>query len=61
MDLDPDAEAEICFQKELFSPVLAQINLPGRDTAEFLHNAVRFCNEKLYGTLGLTILIHPKT
>jgi aldehyde dehydrogenase (NAD(P)+) len=59
--LDPNAEAELCFQKELFSPVLAQIDLPGRDTAEFLHNAVRFCNEKLYGTLGMTILIHPKT
>jgi aldehyde dehydrogenase (NAD(P)+) len=59
--VDPEAEAEICFQKELFSPVLAQIDLPGRDTAEFLHNAVRFCNEKLYGTLGMTILVHPET
>jgi len=61
VDLNPGAEAELCFQKELFSPVLAQVDLPGRDTAEFLHNAVRFCNKKLYGTLGLTILIHPKT
>ncbi len=61
LGIDPDAEAELCFQKELFSPVLAQIDLPGRDTAGFLHNAVRFCNEKLYGTLGASILIHPKT
>ena len=61
VDMDPNAEAELCFQKELFSPVLAQINLPGRDASEFLHNAVRFCNEKLYGTLGVTILIHPQT
>ncbi len=26
-----------------------------------MRNAVQFCNEKLYGTLGVTILIHPKT
>jgi len=59
--LDPDTGNEFCFQKELFSPVLAQTSLPGRDAAEFLHNAVQFCNEKLYGTLGATILIHPAT
>ena len=59
--VDPNAVGEICFQKELFSPVLAQTSLPGRDTADFLRNAVRFCNEKLYGTLGATVIIHPKT
>jgi aldehyde dehydrogenase (NAD(P)+) len=59
--LDPNAENEICFQKEFFSPVFAQTSLPGKDAAEFLRNAVQFCNEKLYGTLGATILIHPKT
>ena len=59
--VNPDAEAELCFQKELFSPVLAQIDLPGRDAAEFFNNAVRFSNEKLYGSLGATILVHPKT
>ena len=33
----------------------------GETTLDFLHNAVQFCNEKLYGTLGVTILVHPKT
>jgi len=61
LGLDPQAGEELCFQQELFSPVLAQIDLPGKNNADFLHNAVRFCNEKLYGTLGATILIHPKT
>jgi aldehyde dehydrogenase (NAD(P)+) len=59
--LDPNAENELCFQKEFFSPVFAQTSLPGQDPAEFLRNAVQFCNEKLYGTLGVTVLIHPKT
>jgi aldehyde dehydrogenase (NAD(P)+) len=59
--LDPKTDNEYCFQKEFFGPVFAQTNLPGRDAAEFLRNAVQFCNEKLYGTLGATILIHPGT
>jgi aldehyde dehydrogenase (NAD(P)+) len=59
--LDPNAADELCFQKELFCTVLAETSLPGRDAAEFLSNAVKFCNEKLYGTLGATILIHPRT
>jgi aldehyde dehydrogenase (NAD(P)+) len=59
--VDPNAKNEICFQKEFFSPVFAQTSLPGKEAAEFLHNAIHFCNEKLYGTLGATILIHPKT
>ncbi len=60
-NLDPNAENESCFQKEFFCPVFAQTSLPGRDAAEYLHNAIQFCNEKLYGTLGATILIHPRT
>jgi aldehyde dehydrogenase (NAD(P)+) len=60
-NLDPNADNEICFQKEYFGPICAETNLPGRDTKEFLRNAVKFCNEKLYGTLGATILIHPRT
>jgi aldehyde dehydrogenase (NAD(P)+) len=59
--VDPDAENELCFQKEFFSPVFAVTSLPGADACEFLQNAVRFCNEKLYGTLGVSILIHPRT
>jgi aldehyde dehydrogenase (NAD(P)+) len=59
--LDPDSANEICFQKEFFGPILAQTSLPGKDAAEFLRNAVQFCNEKLYGTLGATVIIHPKT
>ena len=59
--LDPLKENEVCFQREFFSPVFAETSLPGRDAAEFLANAVQFCNQKLYGTLGVTLLIHPKT
>ena len=56
-----DAEDEYCFVEELFNQVLAQVSLPGDTSSEYLQNAVTFCNEKLQGTLGATIIIHPET
>lgn len=60
-DLDPTAENESCFQEELFGQILAQIYLPGDTPSVFLQNAVRFANDRLYGTLGANIIVHPKT
>lgn len=50
-----------CFNSEVFGTVFAQISLPGNDAASFLRNAVDFCNQRLMGTLGASIIIHPKT
>ncbi|MGD1065664.1 MAG: aldehyde dehydrogenase family protein [Vulcanimicrobiaceae bacterium] len=55
------ANDEPFFREELFAPVLAQTALPGDDPETFLRNAVAFCNERLAGTLGASILIHPRT
>lgn len=59
--IDADVEDRHCFSEEFFGPTLALTSLPGDTPSEFLQNAVRFCNDQLYGTLGATILIHPKT
>jgi aldehyde dehydrogenase (NAD(P)+) len=59
--LDPHADQEYCFTTECFGPVYAQTSLPGSDPAEYLRQAVRFCNDKLQGTLGVTLIIHPQT
>lgn len=59
--LDAYAKDEVCFKEEFFGGVLAQTGLPGSDASEFLENAIKFCNEKLSGTLGANIIIHPKT
>ena len=59
--LDAHAAAEPLFGSEAFGPVLAQTALPGADAAAFLRNAVAFCNDRLHGTLGAAILIHPRT
>ncbi|HXI84656.1 MAG TPA: aldehyde dehydrogenase family protein [Verrucomicrobiae bacterium] len=60
-NLDPAATDEYCFTEEVFGPVYAQTSLPCKTPAEFLRRAVSFCNDTLRGTLGVTILIHPRT
>ena len=55
------AEPEYAFTTEFFASALAVTRLPGADAATFLDAAVDFCNERLAGTLGMSILIHPKT
>jgi acyl-CoA reductase-like NAD-dependent aldehyde dehydrogenase len=55
------AEPEYAFTTEFFASALAVTRLPGDDPGAFLDAAVDFCNERLAGTLGMSILIHPKT
>ena len=66
--LIPDVPAQDgthAFTEEFFAGALAVTKLPGGrgddDAAEWLDRAVDFCNESLAGTLGMTILIHPRT
>jgi aldehyde dehydrogenase (NAD(P)+) len=59
--LDPTNDEEYCFRNEFFSNVLAVTSLPGKTAAEYLDRAVSFANDKLWGTLGVTLLIHPRT
>lgn len=60
-DVDPGEEAATAFREEAWCSIVAQTSLPGADAAEFLGNAVRFCNETLWGTLNACLIIHPKT
>ncbi|PPK92325.1 aldehyde dehydrogenase family protein [Kineococcus xinjiangensis] len=60
-DLDPAAPDEPAFTTEYFAPTLGVTRLPGADPGEFLRAAVRFCNERLAGDLGATLLVDPAT
>ena len=60
-NLDPATTDEYCFTEEVFGPVFAQTSLSGKSATEFLRRAVSFCNGVLRGTLGVTILVHPRT
>jgi aldehyde dehydrogenase (NAD(P)+) len=50
-----------CFRDEAFGGVLSETRLPGADARDFLAKAVAFCNDRLWGTLGANLLIHPST
>lgn len=60
-NLDPDAEEEIAFNTESFNSVFAEVALPAASTVEYLQAAVRFCNERLWGSLGASLIVHPKS
>ena len=57
--LNPDAE-HYGFLNEFFAPAMVTTSLRG-DAGEFLRRAVDFCNDKLYGTLSVNLIVHPKT
>lgn len=59
VNVDASSSAQ-AFEIEAFSSLLAVTTLPG-DTREFLESAVAFANDRLWGTLGGNIVIHPKT
>lgn len=46
---------------EVFGSALGVVRLPGDTPAEFLRHAVDFANDKLPGTLGATLIVHPRT
>jgi len=46
---------------EVFGPALGIKELDGTDAEKFLIEAIEYANDKLWGTLGANILIHPKT
>ncbi len=59
-DLDPGS-GDAAFAVEAFGATLAETLLPGDEPATFLREAVTFCNERLWGTLGANIIVHPAT
>lgn len=59
--LSPDATDEIAFDTESFNGVFAEVAIETSGTPEFLTAAVRFCNERLWGTLGASLIVHPSS
>ncbi|MFB6550754.1 aldehyde dehydrogenase family protein [Streptomyces sp. NPDC056405] len=55
---DPD---DPMLTDEVFASALGVVRLPGDDVPDFLRAATEFANERLPGTLGATLLVHPRT
>jgi aldehyde dehydrogenase (NAD(P)+) len=60
IDLPAGEDATALEQTEFFAPVLGVVSVPGTGS-EFLRAAVEHANEKLAGTLGVNVLIDPRT
>jgi len=58
-DLDAADREERAFRIEPFCSVLSETPLQSDDPIEFLAEAVRFANDRLWGTLVATIVVHP--
>jgi acyl-CoA reductase-like NAD-dependent aldehyde dehydrogenase len=60
--LEVERDDPLAFRTESFCGVMAETALDApRSVPDYLDAAVEFCNERLWGTLSATILIHPRT
>ena len=59
--LDPRSEEEAAFRTEPFCSVLSQTSLEAVDAEAFLAEAVRFVNERVWGTLSATVVVSPQS
>jgi aldehyde dehydrogenase (NAD(P)+) len=57
--LDAADEGETLFRVEPFCGVLAEVPVGSADPAEFLHAAVPFANDRVWGTLAASLIVHP--
>ncbi len=59
--LDPNDPDEICFNMESWCGQTSEVALPATAVAEYVDEAVKFCNERVWGTLNASIIVHPKS
>ena len=59
-EIDPDADDDLALTTEAFCGVMGEVPLDApRSVSDYIDAAVNFCNERLWGTLAATILVHP--
>jgi hypothetical protein len=59
LDLDASKTDESLFSTEPFCGILSEVSIGSQDPVEFLSAATAFCNDRLWGTLSASIVIHP--
>jgi acyl-CoA reductase-like NAD-dependent aldehyde dehydrogenase len=58
-DVDAGAADEPLLHTEPFCSILSVVALGSDDPLEMLQAATRFCNERLWGTLNVMLIVHP--
>ena len=59
--LDPSDADEICFNMESWCGQTSEVALAADSVAEYIDKAVDFCNDRVWGTLNASIIVHPKS
>jgi aldehyde dehydrogenase (NAD(P)+) len=59
--LDPESRDELLYTQEPFCSVISDTRLGSSDPVEFLDKAVDFANNRLWGTLTASLVVHPKS
>ena len=57
--VDPANEDDMCFTTEPFCGLFAETELEAGSVPEYVDRAVEFANQRIWGTLSFTILVHP--
>jgi acyl-CoA reductase-like NAD-dependent aldehyde dehydrogenase len=52
---------DIVFTTEAFCSLFAETPLAANNVAEYVDRAVAFCNDGIWGSLNVTLLVHPKS
>lgn len=60
-ELEPDGD-DLAFRSEAFCGVMGEVALDApRSIPDFLDAAVTFCNDRLWGSLAVSLLVHPRS
>jgi acyl-CoA reductase-like NAD-dependent aldehyde dehydrogenase len=59
--LDATDAAEPAFSTEPFCAILSETAVGSDDPIEYLERAVEFANDRIWGTLSATVVVHPRT
>ena len=59
--LDPNDADDICFNMESWCGQTSEVALSASSVAGYIDRAVDFCNDRVWGTLNASIIVHPKS
>jgi Aldehyde dehydrogenase family len=59
--LDPAKRDDVCFNTEAFCGIFGETALEATTIPEYVDKAVAFCNGTLWGTLNVTLIVHPES
>ena len=60
-DVDPNERDDICFRREGFGGLTAEVALEAQTVEEYLDYAVDLSNNTLWGSLCAILIVHPKS